>query len=189
MKKFYALFAALSLAIVALSVMPASAGIPYCWFNKWVISDEWWHIAPCTVTAHVGEDIHWGIRITIALPGDWGGPIEDAVVTDRFGAEWELPDHDPSTPAWDPIMITQGTAGYTTKGTSNKVFFTWEVGTLAPGEMAEIRFEISTDLNPAGHQEYTSPGCYELNSGAVLKFMFEGHQESVYTLPIAVVVI
>jgi hypothetical protein len=55
---------------------------------------------------------------------------------------------------------------------------TWEIGYLDPGVEAKLAFHISTDLNPAGKQEYTSPGCYELNSGATLKFKYEDVQYS-----------
>jgi hypothetical protein len=126
------------------------------------------------------------MRITVALPGDWGDgstPITDAIVRDRFGAEWEIEGYDPGDSI--PVLSGHGTAYYYTKGKSEKVFLVWNIGTLYPGETAELIFEISTDLNPAGKQEYTSCGCYELNSGAVLKFMF-GSQYSVYSGPITV---
>jgi hypothetical protein len=57
-----------------------------------------------------------------------------------------------------------------TTGKSEKVHLYWYIGDLAPGETARIIILVSTDLNPAGHQEYTEPGIYEMNSGATLKF-------------------
>ena len=54
----------------------------------------------------------------------------------------------------------------------------------SPGDTATLIMKISTDKNPARKQEYASPGCYELNSGAVLKFTYEGKRYSVYTGPI-----
>jgi hypothetical protein len=54
-------------------------------------------------------------------------------------------------------------------GNSVKVHFMWNVGAMDAGETAMIWLIVSTDTNPAGHQEYTSPGCYMLNSGATVK--------------------
>lgn len=54
-------------------------------------------------------------------------------------------------------------------GNSVKVHFMWEVGSMSAGETRKIWLVVSTDTNPAGHQEYTSPGCYALNSGATVK--------------------
>jgi len=73
---------------------------------------------------------------------------------------------------------------YTTKGTSEKVFLTWEIESPSPCDTATLIIKTSTDKNPAGKQEYASPGCYELNSGVVLKFTYEGKRYSAYTGPI-----
>ena len=56
-------------------------------------------------------------------------------------------------------------------GRSEKVHLFWYIGDLQPGETARITILVSTDLNPAGHQEYTEPGIYEMNSGATLRFI------------------
>ncbi|NIS83363.1 MAG: hypothetical protein GTO14_24925 [Anaerolineales bacterium] len=55
-------------------------------------------------------------------------------------------------------------------GKTDKVHLFWYIGDLLPGETARIIILVSTDLNPAGQQEYTEPGVYEMNSGATLKF-------------------
>lgn len=55
-------------------------------------------------------------------------------------------------------------------GNSDKVHMYWYIGDLAPGETARIIILASTDLNPVGHQEYTEPRIYEMNSGATLMF-------------------
>lgn len=54
-------------------------------------------------------------------------------------------------------------------GNSVKVHFMWDVGDMNAGETRMIWLVVSTDTNPAGHQEYTSCGCYALNSGATVK--------------------
>ena len=178
MKKLIGLFTVVMFVSVVLSASPASAGTPYCWFNKYINCVK----APTQVTATVGQEISWWIKINVSLPSWWVGNITNVVVKDRFGAELEIDEPFPRT-------ISHGTAYYTTKGKSEKVFLTWEIGTLNPGETAILRFVVSTDENPAGKQEYTSPGCYELNSGAVLKFFdMYGKQHSAYTDSITVVV-
>ncbi|MFX1258913.1 MAG: vWA domain-containing protein [Promethearchaeota archaeon] len=90
--------------------------------------------------------------------------MTEAIIQDRFGAEIEIDEP-------FPVSITHGTVTYKTKGKSQKVFLTWEIGDLDPDETARLIILVSTDLNPAGKQEYTSPGIYELNSGATLKFI------------------
>ncbi len=122
--------------------------------------------------------------VVIKLTNNFQGPICGAVVKDRLGAELEI--YEP----WRIPWITPGTfVSFTTRGKSKKVFLTWEIGDLNPGEEAKLVFYISTDLNPAGKQEYTSPGCYELNSGATLKYIYEGVQFSEETGSIYITVL
>jgi hypothetical protein len=61
-------------------------------------------------------------------------------------------------------------------GKSNKVHFTWIIGDMEADETRTIFLVIRTDENPAGKQEYTSCGTYELNSGAVVKAIVDGRQ-------------
>jgi hypothetical protein len=63
-------------------------------------------------------------------------------------------------------------------GRSVKVHFQWNIGDMIGGTSRTIFLVVSTDTNPAGHQEYTSPGCYELNSGATVKALVDGRQVS-----------
>ena len=87
-----------------------------------------------------------------------GQNLTDVVVTDRFGGELfvECVDH-------------VGDCTLTTKGASNKVFLTWEVGPLADGESETLTLIATTDMNPGGQQEYTSCGDHDLNSGPTAK--------------------
>ena len=112
-----------------------------------------------SLTISVGTENSWAMVFEFTNPYDY--ELEDVVITDRFGAELEIDEL--GTP-------THGTAEYYTRGNSEKVFLEWDIGTLGPEETARLVVVVSTDLNPAGHQEYTSPGVYELNSGATLKF-------------------
>ena len=56
-------------------------------------------------------------------------------------------------------------------GNSCKVHFNWTIGPMEEGEIKEMYLVISTDKNPAGHQEFTSPGITFLNSGATAKIL------------------
>ena len=42
----------------------------------------------------------------------------------------------------------------------------------------KLKIVIGTDTNPAGQQEYTTPGPYYLNSGATVKWIYDGKQYS-----------
>jgi hypothetical protein len=118
----------------------------------------------------VGENVV--VKIAIAIMHTWHWSTEDwtdVVVTDRLAAEWEIDSID---------HVGKGTVSWYTTGNSEKVHLTWYIGTLSPGELVWLNFTISTDLNPAGRQEFTSPGIYELNSGPVMKWMASGMQWS-----------
>jgi hypothetical protein len=145
----------------------------YCSFNKYAenMRDE-----DGDGIIEVGENVIWDFRISVY--NGLGYTMEDATVWDRFGAEIEV-DVNPT--------VTHGTWDIKTKGKSDKVFLRWDIGDLDSGDSAILTMVISTDINPAGKQEYTSPGCYIMNSGAVLKFINpEGIQISAHTPSISV---
>ncbi len=101
--------------------------------------------------------------------------MTDIVVTDNLAAEIEI----------DRVSsVSQGTLEIRYTGRSEKAHLTWNVGTLQPDEWAWFTLEISTDLNPAGRQEYTSPGVYELNSGPTMKYYVDGIKYSLEIAPI-----
>ncbi|MBI2852662.1 MAG: hypothetical protein HYX84_06140 [Chloroflexi bacterium] len=132
----------------------------------------------------VGEEIRFLMVIQVHNPT--GARWTDVVVEDRLGAELEsgpVPDGVPNPNA------TQGAATTSTQGNSNKLFLKWEVGDLGPGKTANLVWRVSTDLNPAGKQEYTTAGTYEFNSGVVLKFLVDGKQSSFETGSILVTVV
>ncbi len=115
-----------------------------------------------TLTIKEKTETQWAVVIDIV--NTFSYTMEDVVITDRFGAEIEIDEP-------FPFSITHGTVSYSTKGKSEKVFLTWNIGDLLPNETARLILLVSTDLNPASKQEYSSPGVYELNSGATLKFI------------------
>jgi hypothetical protein len=132
-----------------------------------------------TLTITESTETQWAVVIDVT--NTYGYTMEDVVVKDRFGAEIEID---------EVLEITDGTYTETTKGKSAKVFLTWDIGDLPDGETARLALLVSTDLNPAGKQEYSSPGTYELNSGATLKFIDpDGTQLSAYTDSIYVTVL
>jgi hypothetical protein len=141
----------------------------------------------------VGENIIWWFTISLYNGYDW--PMVDAFIWDRFGAEIEIDDYDPSTPeVVDEVDITYGEWDFKTIGKSKKVFLTWDLslveGDFPADTSAVLKLQISTDLNPSGKQEYTTPGTYELNSGAVLKFKNpDGIQLSAHTPILEVTVV
>ena len=116
----------------------------------------------------VGENVVWLMHITVS---NWrsSGDYTHVMVKDNLGAELEID---------SPFNMTHGDVEALLTGKSKKVHLFWHVGTLAPGEEAHLFFLASTDLNSAGRQCYTSPGCYELNSGPTMKYMWQGHSHS-----------
>ena len=104
--------------------------------------------------------------------------IQDVVVKDNLAAELEV----------DGCLAETGEVVLKTRGKSAKVKLTWNIGDLSPGSGASLWLTVSTDLNPSGKQEFTSPGCYELNSGSVVKFKdpLTGNQLSAHTGPVYV---
>ena len=117
----------------------------------------------------VGERIEFDI--VIHTENYWGIPAENVRLYDRFGAELEVV-------GWYAEGTYDNDPDFYTKGKSEKVFLYWDIGTHEPGEYATLYLTMATDLNPAGKQEYTSPGTYELNSGAVTKKIYDGVQYS-----------
>jgi hypothetical protein len=130
-------------------------------------------------------DIHW--TLVIEVTNSFGYTMEDVVITDRFGGDIEV-----HTPA---LEISHGNIELKEKGKTKKQFLTWEIADLLEGETATLKLEISPDINTgtgnnkkSGHQEYTSPGWHDLNSGATLKFIDpeQDMQLSAYTNSIPV---
>lgn len=73
--------------------------------------------------------------------------------------------------------VTFGTKPYRFRiywsGGSHKIHFTWYIENLEADETITIIVGVSTDLNPGGKQEYTSPCEHCINSGAVLKAKYK----------------
>lgn len=128
---------------------------------------DWMDLGDGDGDIEVGELWRFLMEITITNNGDT--TIEGIELKDRLGGDLVLVD----VGYTDPFPDT-----YYTKGKTEKAFLGWDVGSLDPGETATFYVDVATDTNTgtgngkkAGHQEYTSAGEHELNSGATAKGM------------------
>ena len=122
------------------------------------------------------EECKWNLEIWVKNNGP--GTITGVNVTEKLGAELQIDDPTPP-PIQPPHEVSSGTFfTWEVTGATFKVHMQWEIGTLKVGDTAYLKLQISTDVNPGGHHEYTTCGeCYYLNSGATLKYLFEGVQD------------
>lgn len=157
----------------------------------------------------VGELVGWDMTIT--LTNNLGWNIVGAAISDNLGAELGLAgdnvdnDQDGGVDEGDPgdldgtaNSIPSGTLAIETKGKTNKVQLDITGIAVDDGDTLYFVLAIFTDKNPgkknrdpSGTQEYTSPGTYELNSGAVIKFTDPATslQLSAHTAPIEITVV
>ena len=142
----------------------------------------------------VGVKYTWWINITVTANTE----LSDVIVYDRLGAELMIEGISVGTPKpieynltynlyeWNgEVLINDVLEGNLNKegvtfdgfhiywtGKSVKAHFQWDIGPMSPGTTT-IYIIVSTDTNPAGWQEYTSCGDYDLNSGATVKAIVE----------------
>jgi len=157
------------------------------------------------VSDNFGAEIEIDEIVLMADPN--GDAMIDALdlslVSKDYGTKdsWDLHtdfNKDGKVNLWDLTILAQQYGSYASwelildeTGKSQKVHLKWYIGNLAPGKTAQLILLVSTDINPAGHQEYTTPGVYEMNSGATLKFIDpeQDMQLSAVTAPIYVTVL
>jgi len=171
--------------------------------DKWILQEI--DLGDGDGVLEVGEIWWWNVVIEIQNVSV--GTINDIVIQDNFGGDLQLemfrhsytPDPWLSVPApankkdtWvDPET---GDFSVLWTGKTLKAHIWWEVGDLAPGEAALIQIVFATDINTGtgngkkpGHQEFTSEGPTELNSGATAKGLLQGWYEvEAVTLPLEV---
>jgi hypothetical protein len=158
-------FAAIFIVTLAIPIAFACEEPSFC-FQKWI----------CGAGTYVPTNtpLTWYIHFEITAYS----AMQDVTVKDNLGAELGI--------VLPPYFKTPGTNDpeITYSGATQKVHLLWDVGDLNPGDHVELIIEVYTDINPGGQQEYTSCGCYALNSGATLKFKFNGVKYSATTDPI-----
>lgn len=121
---------------------------------------------PDTNDNGIGEvDMATPITFTmvITVTNQTGIDLTDVVAHDRLGAELYL----------DSATESIGMVTTWTKGWSKKWFIDWTIANLDDGDSETLTIVATTDINPGKgkgkiHQEYTSPGIYDLNSGAAI---------------------
>ncbi|MFX0211942.1 MAG: hypothetical protein ACFFDT_38560, partial [Candidatus Hodarchaeota archaeon] len=91
--------------------------------------------------------------------------IVNIKVEETLSAELEV-DTDPITPSTGTVEVNP----MGSKPNKSAVNITWTIDSLTVNTPAYMELEFSTDLNNAVHQEYTSCGCYLLNSGPRLTY-------------------
>ncbi|MEW5936871.1 MAG: PKD domain-containing protein [Candidatus Thermoplasmatota archaeon] len=111
----------------------------------------------------------WELQINITNTG--GSLASDVVVNDVLPAELELLVILPSCGSVETRITGEasGTRAALPPPTVYPVRSThieWTIGDLAAGQAETLYMKICTRQNPAGKQEFTSPGTYSLNDGA-----------------------
>jgi PKD repeat protein len=134
---------------------------------------------PDEIVTHTYHE--WELKITVSGASPTKS-YENVVVYDVLPAELTLLEFE----------LTQGTLTETKKGKGKMgaTHLLWDVGNLE--NEAELIIKIAARKNPAGKQEFTSPGTYFLNEGAWLKCFDNSTQENIEkgpTDPILVVVL
>lgn len=154
----------LVILLCVLLIVPSISSVEACHKSAIIWVEQWKNRI-----IEVGEKVIWKMEIYLKNDRDESG-WTDVVVTDNLAAELQI----------DSIWKSDSSdiVDTYTKGKSEKVHLTWYVGTLNFNEDATLVIYVSTDLNPAGKQEYTSPGTYELNSGPTMKYYLDGKKHS-----------
>jgi hypothetical protein len=132
----------------------------------------------------VGMFVGWTFRIYVE--NTFSEDMTNVVVKDKFTRELMVCEGCPDIP--DPYT-SQGIMEITTKGKTDRAWLEWDVGTIPAGGYAILVLTVGTDMNPKGHQEFTSTGDYELNNGAILRYDMGGfkYRETTDPIPITVV--
>jgi hypothetical protein len=102
-----------------------------------------------SVSTHTEE--MWEYMIVVEGGADSNCTI---VVKDVVPGEFEI------------LSITASTGSYVTWQTGKATHYEW---TFTPSGYDTLTVSIRTKLNPAGKQEFTSPGYYDLDDGAEIK--------------------
>jgi len=106
--------------------------------------------------------LYWTVDVTIANPADNPDTFQNMVWFNNYDAALEIVS----------AVATHGNVAYTTPSPPTQIH--WQVGSLAPGATAHLRFVLATRVNRGGQQLYASAGCEPWESGAVLHYRVVG---------------
>lgn len=104
-------------------------------------------------------------RVPIVLRALDANGVSDIEVKDTFPAEYSV----------DEVFTNMGTFTVEpTGGDPSATRVVWNVDDLPYGTAARLVVLLSTRQNPAGIQEFTSPGTYDLNPGVNVHWTYNG---------------
>jgi len=187
-----------SLAITSAAVTPAMAAIvcgpgvsSFCkslWEPNWPGTRvQLW--GPDSISPAGPYQTFTVLTFTLHIYIKTTGALTNVVLKDIVSAEWAVI----GTSAFTGPGVTTSwsiptpTIGPTGNGQMSATLIVWNLGNLAANEYLLV-VTIQTRLNPAGKQEFTSPGLYYVNSGATIKYTFEGVKYSLSTGPVPILI-
>lgn len=166
--------------------------VPKCWTGTgwsdnppYFVSEKyyWWIHLTVSANANISDVVAFdeleevfmidGVSfVPIEKPGPYNFTFEYSVY--ESGARVNVVD---GASVWtgylDEAGVTFGNFVVHWTDESSKAHITWNIGSMDKGDVKEIYLTISTDKNPDGLQEFTSPGTYFLDPGATVEGIVE----------------
>jgi len=129
------------------------------------LNERWVWVWEVTVT-----NVSLSTVNSVVLKDNLGGDLELLKVRPEGDLEWT----DVVKPG-DKKKESETFAGVEVlwTGKSAKIHWSLEIGDLEPGVSSSIELMVATDVNPGGHQQYTSLGEHCQNSGATAKGLID----------------
>lgn len=152
---------------------PYFVGEKYYWWIQITVSADT-NVSDAVVHDQLGRELMIeGVSfVPIEKPGPYNYTFEYGAY--ESGASVSVTD---GTSVWtgylDEAGVTFGDFVVYWTDETLKSHFEWNIGSMDEGEAKDIYLTISTDTNPAGQQEFTSPGTYFLSSGATVEGIVE----------------
>ncbi|MEM2900515.1 MAG: hypothetical protein QXT63_06950, partial [Thermoplasmata archaeon] len=117
--------------------------------------EAWFELVAGSSTVITHTPASWHIRLTIKPIGE--GNVTNITAKIAFGAEFHI----------TSVYASSGSVEKTSSGNGqmNSTKVTWRIDSLIDDESLDII--LSTSLNPAGKQEFTSAGNYRLGSATI----------------------
>jgi hypothetical protein len=121
----------------------------------------------------------WVMRVTMSNPFDV--PLENVVVTDEFGAEFDVVPLGHGPVGVQAATDTSGESRNVSLQTQSRITWcasgalqpdgTCSGGQLEPSGSAYLDLLVYTKTNPSGEQGYSEGGTYEMDSGATAEWV------------------